>query len=450
MLCYFSEQEKMRFLKVLWDLDLLVADTLIFKKADFIHHLKEINEEGLVKRLKRWFSVDTLTDSPEIQRAFMRNEELIKNNEKKLQACQSLIISAEQAKIIQNLEHAIALNELKAEWVAYFKTIWSLLLEHWDPRAHLFSATPLRNAFRKVMLERLECSQAEAYNPEFYQLANLPAEMTSEFLQNSALVEEYQTYLDKMAACYEQITACRKRNKKASADPFPKLKGYLSFQTLFTILIPSLSEQQGCTLSNKFIQLFMLISNDPDLSVHWPEKTFNKLPEMLYISTYLSQEFIDILKTAEVFKLSKVAFNTDYHLKKEAAKKAILKICEAINFTHRISLPSGSIEGYGLKRVAHIADTPARLEEKSIINSPPSFFAYSGCENSPPIRKVAIKGLERKTHNASSSHHSSHDSDIPLTPRLKHGADTIPFNLSGFISTEISSDSTLSISPHKR
>ena len=348
-----SEQERKRFLNILWDLNLAVTDTLLFKKAGFVHRLKIMEkEEELVQRIKRWFSFATLTASPEIQRAFMSNADLMESNHKKLQIRQTLLINAEQAKTIQNLRYAILLNELKAKWVTYFKVIWTFLLEHWEPRSHLLCAHPLRDSFRKIMLDGLERSEPSAYNPKFYQLSNLPVEMTTEILQDSILTQEYQGYLDKMTKCYEQMTACRKQSEIAAADPFPTIKGYTSFKDLLRLLTPDLSADQALVLGVEFTQLFLKMRNDDSLSTNWSEKDQSQLPQMLYISSDLSQEAIGILRTYKIIKLSKLSFNTDYHFKKDRAKEAILKIhekiCETMNLIERISLPSGRIEGFGL------------------------------------------------------------------------------------------------------
>ena len=145
------EQGRMRFLNILWNLDSAITDAFIFKKIGFIYRLKDmVQEEELVQRIKRCFSFDILTDSAEIQRAFMRNEALIVENQKKIQTYSSVLISAKQAKTIQTLWNVISIHELKAEWVTYFRSIWALLLEHWDPREHILEAITIRDLFKEI------------------------------------------------------------------------------------------------------------------------------------------------------------------------------------------------------------------------------------------------------------------------------------------------------------
>ncbi len=369
LLIQSSKKEWMQFLDIVWELNLAATDTLIFKKMGFVYCLKDMGkEEELVQRIKRWFSFATLTDSPEIQRAFMSDEGLIKGNQVKLQTYQSVLISVKQAKIIQNLRQAISLNELKFKWLPYFKAIWVLLLEHWDPRAYFFDVTRLRDSFKKVMLDKLERYEPNAHNPELYRLSELPKEMTAEILQNSALIQEYQSYLDKMTICYEEMTVQRKQNEAVAADLFPEIEGYISFQTLLILSTPSLSREQGFILSIKFIQLFVQMLSDRNLSNGWSEKIHHESPQMLYVNIDLSQSCIKILRDCKMIKLSKVPFNTECYLKEKLAKEAISQIYEEIDKTidsiERVSKAPRDFKGYDLS-----------YDEEMNSNSPLSFFS---------------------------------------------------------------------------
>lgn len=439
LLARSSEEEMMRFLNVLWSLNLAVTDASIFKKVEFVYRLKDmVKEEKLVQRIKRCFSFDVLTDSAETQRAFMRNEALIVENKKKLQAYSSVLISAKQARTIQTLWSVISINELKAEWVTYFRGIWDLLLEHWDPRKHLSEAITLRDLFKKIMLNKLAGCDSDAHDPKFYQLSMLPKEMTVEMLQNSDLTKKYQRYLDKMAICYEQIH--RKQNKKTT-DPFPKIKNYTSFKDLLRLLMPDLSEAQALVLGKEFTQLFVQALADHCVKRNWSEKVLDQSPQMLYIGTDLYLETFEILSKDSVVERSKKTF----HLNEYCAKNAILKICEAINFIDDISLPAGSIENSAVNHSANTPDISPQKIERSNPNSPSSFFAQRKLERSEVSHRVSIPELNSKEGSKPSLHrslphiplppflsnpflsrNSPRDSEIPLTPGRSGGSNTIP------------------------
>lgn len=455
-----SEQERMRFLNVLWNLNLAITDALIFKKIGFVYRLKNMEkEEELVQRIKRCFSFDILTDSAEIQRAFMRNEALITENQKKLQTYSSVLISTKQAKTIQTLRYVISINELKAEWVTYFRAIWALLLEHWDPRKHLFEAITLRDSFKKIMLDKLAGCDSDAHDPKFYQLSMLPKEMTVEILQNSLLTQKYQFYLDKMTICYERINACREKSKKETADPFPKIKGYINFKDLLSLLTPELSEAPALVLGTEFTQLFVQALAEHRVEMNWPEKNHCQLPQMLYIGTDLYVEASEILRKDSVVERSKRSF----HLNVDCAKKAILKICEAINFIDHISLPSGSIKDSAVNHNANTPDISPQKIERSNPNSPPSFFAQSSRRVSVAETDLNSKGGSKTLLHRSLPHiflppilsssfsqsNSPRSFGIRLAPGRSSGSNTISPELSKSASAELLSPRVLA-SPRKK